>query len=397
MDKLPYLTAELAGIGGKFKAHPEDFYVEEIPRYQPSGQGQHTYLRFEKTGMTTLAAINRIAQALSISPKAIGYAGLKDANAVTQQTISINEVSPESVQNLDLVGIRILEVARHRNKLKVGHLAGNRFKIRVSDVTKAHLPQVESLLARLQQIGIPNYFGEQRFGVRDNSHWLGLALMQEDYGTFLAELLGKPHPDEMSQAQQARQLFDDGDWAAALEAWPKSLRTEWLVLKKLIETDDPVKAVYTIDKRLIRLYVSAYQSFLFNKLLAERLATISQIEVGDIAYIHRNGATFLVESAEAEQPRVDRLEISPAGPLFGVKYLPATAEPGWRETALLKQSGLTLDSFNMPGVRLTGGRRPYRIPITDVAVDWRDGLLISFSLPSGGYATMVLRELMKND
>ena len=168
-------------------------------------------------------------------------------------------------------------------------------------------------------------------------------------------------------------------------------------MKKLVETGDDRKAVNTVDKRLRRLFVSAYQSFLFNQLLAERLYVMDQIETGDVAYIHRNGALFVVESAEAEQARADRFEISATGPIFGVRYKAAEAEPGWRETALLAQAGLTLDSFNMPGVRLTGGRRPYRIPLSDIDVAWQDGLLISFNLPAGGYATMVLRELMKND
>ncbi|MEM7035209.1 MAG: tRNA pseudouridine(13) synthase TruD, partial [Chloroflexota bacterium] len=192
MEKLPYLTNDLAGIGGKFKALPEDFYVEEIPSYQPCGEGQHIYLRFEKKGLTTLSAINRIAQSLEISPKAIGYAGLKDANAVTQQTVSINNVKPDMVEALNLSDIRVLDVARHRNKLKVGHLTGNKFRIRLRDVEQVAMPQVEKILQQLQAVGIPNYFGEQRFGLRDNSHLLGLTLMQGDHPHFLRELLGKP-------------------------------------------------------------------------------------------------------------------------------------------------------------------------------------------------------------
>jgi tRNA pseudouridine13 synthase len=116
-----------------------------------------------------------------------------------------------------------------------------------------------------------------------------------------------------------------------------------------------------------------------------------------VAYIHRNGACFVVKTAAQEQPRVDAFEISPTGPLFGEKYLPAEGEPGVRETALLEAADISLADFKVPGVNLNGGRRPYRIPLTDVNLNWDDGLVISFTLPPGGYATMVLHEVMKND
>lgn len=397
MDKLPYLTADLLGVGGKIKASPEDFYVEEIPLYAASGEGQHTYLQFEKVGLTTLAAINRIAQSLAVSVKQIGYAGLKDAQAVTRQTISIDSVPPEQVAGLDLSGIKVIAVAKHRNKIKLGHLAGNKFVICMREVERSDMPQIEAILTHLQQQGVPNYFGEQRFGVRQNSHRLGLALIQNKLREFLAELLGRPDAAETPQAQQARRAFDAGNLREALELWPPSLRAEWLVLKKLVEINDPESAVRVLDKRLKRLFVSAYQSYLFNQLLAQRLTTIDKIEAGDVAYIHRNGAAFVVEVPEEEQPRADAFEISPSGPLFGVKYLPAEKEPGMREASVLAEAEISLEDFKIPGVSLAGGRRPYRIPLTDVNFWYDNGIVISFTLPPGGYATMVLREIMKND
>src|SRR3712207_5138236 len=134
MDDL-YLTAEQPGIGGRLKVKPEDFIVEEIPLYLPSGEGQHLYAEIEKTGLSTYAAIKTIAQALNISPNAIGYAGLKDARAITRQTLSIEGATPEAINQLHLSNIKILKVNRHGNKLRVGHLAGNRFVIRVREVT----------------------------------------------------------------------------------------------------------------------------------------------------------------------------------------------------------------------------------------------------------------------
>ncbi len=144
-----------------------------------------------------------------------------------------------------------------------------------------------------------------------------------------------------------------------------------------------------------RLFVSAYQSYLFNRLLAGRIRTLDRLEQGDVAFIHANGAAFLVKDPDVEQPRADRFEISPSGPLYGPKVLLAEGRPGEREQDLLKESGLSLDEFRLRGIKLKGARRPYRIPLTEVQIGWEDGLMLSFRLPPGSYATEVLREVMK--
>ncbi len=397
MNPKPYLTADLPGIGGQIKTIPADFFVEELPKYEPSGEGQHVYITVEKTNLTTLKMIGMMARALEVNRKAIGYAGLKDAHAVTRQTISVDGITEDAARALEISGVKILRVSRHRNKLKPGHSAGNKFVIRVRGVEKSALAVAEAVIARLQARGIPNYFGEQRFGHRNNSQWLGKALVQNDMDTFLQELLGKPQPTEAPPAQHARALFDSGDWAAALEAFPTFLRDERAVLRQLVRTGDRRQAVRALDRRLKRLYVSAYQSYLFNKLLAQRLPTVHQLEKGDVAYIHRNGACFVVEDAQSEQPRADALAISPAGPMFGAKVLAAHGKPGARENALLVEEGIVPGDFKVPGVNFNGERRPYRIPLTDASLWWDDGLMVSFALPPGVYATMVLREIMKVD
>ncbi|OQY30889.1 MAG: tRNA pseudouridine(13) synthase TruD [Anaerolineaceae bacterium 4572_5.2] len=346
IPNLPYLSADVPGIGGQIKTVPGDFYVEEIPLYEPGGEGQHLYVTIEKKGIATLTAVNRIASVLKINPRKIGYAGQKDAQAVTRQTISIDGALPEQLRQLNAPGIKIIAAKQHRNKLKLGHLTGNKFVIRVRGVQREAQAQAEVILTRLSQQGVPNYFGEQRFGLRQNSHLLGQALVKGQLDEFFDQFLGHPHPAENPGAQQARAAFDAGNRSEALNLWPSMLRQERTALAKLVKTNDAAAALRAVDNRLKRLFVSAFQSELFNQLLTERLDSLSQLETGDVAYIHQKGASFVIEDAAAEQSRADAFEISPAGPLFGVKYLVARGEAGKRELAALQAAEVSLEDFD---------------------------------------------------
>jgi tRNA pseudouridine13 synthase len=393
---LPYLTANLPGIGGQLKAFPEDFVVEEVPLYPASGEGQHIYAIIEKRGISTYAAVKEMARALKIAPVSIGYAGLKDAHAITRQTVSISNVKEEAVRALNLPKIQVLHITRHRNKLKVGHLAGNRFVIRVRQVTEEALPAAQAVLDVLAAKGAPNYFGEQRFGLRRNTHRLGELLVRNNLAEFVPEYLGRPQEGEAEYIQAVRRLVDENRWAEALAQWPPNLSDEGRVLAALVKAEGRLDVVHrALDKKLRGLFVSAYQSELFNGLLVERLATFDQLEPGDVAYIHGKGASFVVEEAAVEQPRADRFEISPSGPLFGPKMLLAQGEPGRREQAVLAEQGLTPDDFSIEGFKVRGARRPYRLQIKNPQTGWDDGLVVSFELEPGAYATTVMAEIMK--
>jgi tRNA pseudouridine13 synthase len=328
----------------------------------------------------------------------VGYAGQKDARAVTRQTISIDGVDPAQVEALTLPGIGILSVSRHRNKLKLGHLAGNRFTVRVRAVPQDSLPLAEAVLAALSLRGLPNYFGQQRFGMRQNTHLLGRALLRGDDDEFVLEYLGRPQQGERPDSQAARAAIDAGDYDAALSQWPNDLREERRVLAALVRHDVNVsRAVRVLDRGMRRFCVSAYQSYLFNRLLVQRIQTVDRLEPGDVAFIHASGGAFIVQDPAAEQSRADRFEISPSGPLFGPKLLQAEALPGQREADMLADSGLSLAEFRLPGTKMKGARRPFRVPLADIQVSWDDGLVLQFQLPPGSYATAVLREVMKND
>ncbi len=395
---LPLLTADLPGTGGVLKDRPEDFVVDEIPLYPALGVGDHAYARIEKVGIPTREAVRRLAQHLQIPESRIGCAGLKDARAVTRQTLSVERVPPAGLEGLVLPGMRVLSVKRHRNKLRPGHLAGNRFEVRVRGVVPDAEERTASILRVILARGLPNGFGPQRFGTRGDTHLVGRALLRRDFEEAVALMCGRPSPRERDpRVLEARRRFDAGDLEGARGSFPGSFATERRVLERLLQGGAKEAAVRTIPKGVRRFFVSAFQSALFNLLLAERMATFDRLEEGDLAWIHGKGAVFRVEDAAREQPRCDAFEISPSGPVYGTKTVLASGAPGERERALLAEEGLEPAGFDVPGIaRFEGERRPFRVPVGDPSFRVEGGdLLLSFSLPRGAYATNLLAEVMK--
>jgi tRNA pseudouridine13 synthase len=265
--KLPYLTSEMPGVGGAIKRRAEDFFVQEIPLYEASGEGEHVYSEIQKVGITTFEAIKRLADALQVSSGEIGYAGLKDAHAITRQVLSIRGTTETAVMNLRLPDITVQWAARHGNKLRLGHLSGNRFAIKIRDANPTDVVKLRPMLEVLEQRGMPNYFGEQRFGRRANNDLLGATLIRGRPEELLHLLLGSPDPKvDDPQTQQARTNFDRNDLDGAMKGWPRAGGgLERRILARLIKTGKPGMAVRAVDEKLRRLWVSALQSRLFNE------------------------------------------------------------------------------------------------------------------------------------
>lgn len=402
-DRLPYLTADLPGVDGVIKRYDEDFVVEEMPLYEAGGEGTHTYFLIEKQGLTTLAAIQIIARELNRQPRDIGYAGMKDAHGVTRQMLSIEHVAPEQVEALALSRIRVLSTGVHTNKIKLGHLAGNRFVIKVRDAVESPRARAEAIVEVLCVRGVPNYFGPQRFGVRGDNAAVGRAVLRDNYDEAIALMLGRPGCRDSGDARRARELFDAGDLEASAAAWPRSLASQGRVCRALIrDNGDAEKAWRAVDHTLRKLFVSAVQSEMFNQVLARRILGLDKLEPGDVAWKHKNGAAFLVEDAALEQPRCDAFEISPTGPLFGRKMKAPTGSPAAAEAEVLQASGLSDSTMRVKdGTKLDGARRPLRVPLSDPAAETGSDhrgpyLQLSFALPPGAYATNVIREICKN-
>ena len=346
------------------KTEPEDFIVEELPLYEPSGVGTHTFFAIRKRDLGTLEAINRIARELHVNARHIGYAGLKDKRAVTTQALSVEGIAPEKVLALELPAIEVLWAKPHPHKLRVGHLRGNRFEITVREVAPDALKTTRSTMERLEKEGVPNRFGTQRFGHHNDSHLIGKALVQDEWETAVRYL-----------------VTAEGDIARRVH--------------REMARNSAEKAVASIPNRLRKLFLSAYQAHLFNLVLEQRLPKLGHLIDGDIAIKHSNGAPFLVENAAVEQPRADAFEISPSGPIFGYKMRKPMDTVQALEAAVLATQGVTPEAFRkVAGIRLPGTRRPLRMPVEGHQVAAVDlGLRLTFTLPPGGYATVVLEEL----
>jgi tRNA pseudouridine13 synthase len=401
---LPHLTPDHPGVGGVIKQRPEDFFVQEIPLYEPAGQGEHVYCEIEKIGLTTFDTIDRIASALNVSPRDIGYAGLKDAAAITSQIFSIRGATESAVMNLHLPQMTVKWAARHGNKLRLGHLRGNRFAVKIRDVNPTDVVKLAPLVKLLHDRGMPNYFGQQRFGRRGNNHLLGAALLRNDNADALKILLGSPDKSlDNPQQRAAREAFERGDYAASMKLWPRSSGMERRILARFIKSKNPASAVRTVDQRIRRLCISALQSDLFNQVVARRIQSLDKLLPGDLAEKHENGAVFRVIDATIEQPRCDAFEISPTGPLIGYRMTLPEGEPLQIEQEIFASRNLRPTDFRVAGhLKIKGARRPLRVRPTDVELaagvdNLGPHITVAFTLPAGSFATVFLRELMKTD
>jgi tRNA pseudouridine13 synthase len=335
---------------------------------------------------------------LKVSERDVGYACMKDDVGVTRQTISLQGSRPEDALSLQLDGITVCSAILHTNKLKPGHLKGNCFKIAIRGVAGTAAAPAAAILEVLQRRGVPNYFGYQRYGAQGNSHLIGAALLRRDWRKAVDCLIGEPDAVRDTEWRSAIYAYQQGDLVEAMRCLPRHCRTERDILQRLAARPGAwEKAFSAIHPRLKKLYLSAFQSYLFDKVVEQRIETLDRVMEGDLAWKHLNGACFLVESAEADASRAECFEISASGPMFGSRMKQPAGEVLATEQRILEEEGVSCGAFDLGGgLRMEGARRPLRVPLGDMAYRAEDdSLLLEFSLPRGSYATSVLREITK--
>lgn len=328
------LSAGVPACGGTFKETPEDFEVEELPAYLPSGAGEHLFLWVEKRGLTTADLGRTLARHCGAKEDVVSWAGLKDKQALTRQWLCLPAKFEAEVSTFSHPEARVLEAKRHSNKLKTGHLKGNRFKVRLNGVTDTGA--AKAAFDVLTQRGLPNYYGEQRFGVAGRNAELG------------------------------RKVLIDHLRCSPFEK---------------------------------KMFLSALQSSLFNALLEERLAseTFDQALLGDVLKKHATGGEFVCTEPTVDQPRVTAFEVSPAGPMFGPEMTASADSVHAAEATVLMKNRLDFDCWKNGGKLTLGARRHYRVLLQDPAfsIASPSTVQLSFALPAGSYASVVVDELLK--
>ncbi|MCB2190945.1 MAG: tRNA pseudouridine(13) synthase TruD [Deltaproteobacteria bacterium] len=339
MGPPPFITPDLSGVGGAIKAEPSHFVVEELPLYMPEGVGPHLYLRISREGMTTRSLADRLAQVFDLSPRDVGFAGLKDkqAKAVQSFSLPLDSLAPQqAAQRIqDELPVEVLEAGRHQNKLKTGHLLGNRFTILVTGVQDGALQAAQAVAEAINQRGLPNFYGSQRFG------------------------------REGDNAAQGRR--------ALLSRGPR-------------------------DKWLRKLLLNAWQAALFNAWLARRMqrGDFARLVGGDLAKKTDTGGMFTTDDAAQEQPRLDAGQITYTGPMFGKKMRWPNEPAASFEREILEEEEVDQAALKKSG--LMGSRRVGRLRVEGLGIaENPEGLVFSFVLPKGSYATVLLREFMKSE
>ena len=410
-----YVTAQ-KGIGGTIRNQYEDFYVEELPEITPSGEGPNIYIWIEKIGRTTLDVVLDISRDLHISRKRMGFAGMKDKKARTRQWICVSNMQSQEefdkVKNLDIYKTDFLKIVRGQKKLRMGQLKGNKFKILIRDIDdiEKSCETANEVLAELQLKGVPNYFGWQRFGKpRTNTHLVGEALVENDLKKAVGRYIGNPTEEEHEENQMARQAYDDGDLEKSLKLMGKGMRYEKMMIRQLIKdskkgelTDKSYKnALYALPKPLQRMFVHAYQSFLFNEAVSRRVAMgIDKYIEGDIIIDNEEHIVY-DKTPEEYQKLMDDFKVNPTSPLYGTKVPYAGGAVGEMEENILNSYHLKKEDFEVPKMPRLGShglRRSMRFQVWDASATPTDeGVLCEFSINKGSYATAVLREIMKSD
>jgi len=390
-----YITPQ-EGIGGEIRKKYGDFYVEEIPESKPTGTGPNTWIFIEKIGRNTLDVVLDIAREYRLSRKRMGFAGMKDKAAVTRQWICVSNMEPENLQELEdkLYNVKILEITRNEKKLRIGQLLGNKFKILIRNTPDPEKDSVTSqeILTKLTQTGVPNYYGWQRFGKkRPNTHVVGKFLVLNDLKGAVDSYIGNPYPEEQEHIQNARKLYDEGNYLEAYESMPAGMRYEKMVLRELMreykkkqELDDNsyMKALRSLPKPLSRMFVHAYQSYLFNRVVSERTKLgIDKYVEGDI--LIDNDEHLIHEfNPEDVQGQIKDFQAHPTAPLYGTKVPLGEGEIGEIERRVLAEEDLKLEDFavpKMPKLGSHGLRRAVRFKVWDTSTECTDeGVLLGF-------------------
>ncbi len=433
-----------SGIGGVIRQKVDDFVVEEVlvdgsraetvssecnieRRALGSSSVGNRYLLcvLIKRNWDMFMAVRNVAERLDIDVERVHFAGIKDAKAITAQHVTIEGISVDDVQKVKIKDLELRAIGYLHTKLSSYYLLGNNFRITIGSIAQPR----RTIQKRMAQIveefenagGVPNFYGHQRFGTtRPITHLVGKAIVQGDIERAAMLFLAEPFAAEHPESRQAREtLKATHDFKRALKDFPRQLRYERLMLERLVATsDDFVGAFRMLPIKLRELFLQAYQSYLFNRFLSDRMANglpLNRAEAGDyVVSVERSGLPmtrmFRMATSENllgfnEAIRTGKMRL--ALPIVGFKQYPSTGVQREIEKKISEEDGVVPENFrikSLPEIAGRGGLRTALVPLKDfsvreIAYDLTNSSRIkagvSFMLLRGSYATVVLREFMK--
>ncbi|MFB6128904.1 MAG: tRNA pseudouridine(13) synthase TruD [Halorhabdus sp.] len=435
---MEYYVSDSDGVGGHLRREPAAFGVRELEAFDVEpidaepGAYPHVVFRATLSGWDTNDFASVLSDSLGISRERVSWAGTKDKHANTTQLFSVAKVDPADLEAIDLSNVEIEVLGRSGRPILFGDLAGNAFEIEITDPdAPENLDDILDELAAFAgsasgndeddgsaRIGVPNYFGQQRFGSeRPVTHEVGLAIARGDWKDAVLAYVGNPHEREREDTRKARAYVEETtDWHGALNRLPDRLGYERSMCHRLAENggDEPAdfrEALETVPTNLQALFVNAAQSYAFNRILSTRLERglpFDEPVAGDVVCFADSDAPDGLELPDTD--RLQRVTADNVGtirrhcergrafvtaPLLGTESELADGEPGEIERAVFDDLGIEPPDFDLPGEFHSDGTRRAILLRTDVSVE-RD-LTLSFALPKGSYATVVLREITKAD
>ncbi|RLF67721.1 MAG: tRNA pseudouridine(13) synthase TruD [Thermoplasmata archaeon] len=412
-----YLT-DYPGFGGRLRTRPEDFIVDELSYDLPRvDNGPFIALRIRTKNWETFRLFDRIARKLGLRASQIHFAGTKDKRAITTQLIVIpTKRKLENVVEVvkTIKNVEVLEAFRTNRLIKLGDLYGNRFTVTIRDVSE----NAEELFYKNKEQldtygGFPNFYGVQRFGsVRPISHIVGKLLLMGKFEEAFLTLVAKPYGGEAPDVLEVRKyLLETRDYEEAYRMMPRRMVFDKRMLEHLVRhPGDFIGAFRSLPKPLRIIYIYAYQSYLFNKILSERirrgLPIMEPVEGDIIIPLVRPITLEMSHGIYVDRWNIDKIrkkvregKAFVTGLVPGTKALIAKGEPGEIEMKILQDEGINPKDFvvpNMPELTSEGTRRALGVPVKWIFWKFKENTaVLSFELYKGCYATSLLREFMK--
>ncbi len=404
---IGYYAADCEGIGGKLRTMPEDFIVEELP-ISFTNTGPYTICRLTKKSWEHQHAVREITNRLHISPKRFGWAGTKDRNAVTTQYVSLYNVPKEDIEALAIKDITITPVATHQFSLGLGNLEGNSFQLTLRGCEEEGLAEKTEAITAAVKNGIPNYFGLQRFGaMKPVTHKMGYHILRGEFEEAVSLYVGDAFPYESDEIKASRNRFrETGDAKEALHTLPVHLTYERIMLDSLMKNPgDFGAALQALPPKLLSMFVSAYQSWLFNMAVSARCAegvALNEPRIGEhLVFSNGRVDTVTEKNLPTARQHMKRGRCFVVGWMPG-KTLPVAAGPLEEAMfALMEKDEISMDSFDKAAAfvktNYDGFHRRISLEADVHAEVMGSDVRLSFTLPPGHYATTVAREYMQAD